>query len=1018
MLEILSGLPISDLPSLAVSIDYFAVRNGGLRRIRSIVATGLVALILGSASIGSATSPPTDTWVEVTLPAHSAPATSAISVRVAVDNANSLPVGTVELISDMYSSGLISVNEPMKGRLTVIIPAGALAPGRHLLTVKFVPDPSVSDRQRTASGSSSVWVTTGPGTTTSLAITSGGSVVSEVPAGNALVLTATVRADDKPVTTGQVLFCDTDAGPCTELNSLAVTQLTNSGTAALTFHPGAGSHRYIARFKGTPNGPCSCSESSSDPVSITVSSRFPTKTTLSDALEVTLSGSGHHSPPTGTLTLRDAYNGGAVMDVLPLPKGDRWSYGTIDFNPQSELAWIAAPYTGDSLVTADFNDDGNLDLAVANETANDLRLFLGSGDGNFSLSTDLTISGGPSSLVVSDFNQDGKLDLAVANQDGSMSVLLGQGDGTLTPSAQTIAGVGSHAVVGDFNWDGIPDLAAANHGSGNLSILLGNGDGTFTSKAALPADGAPEPIVTVDYDLDGIADLITACGIYFGNGDGTFRQPGPGSMCYPPLGQTDGAIVAGNFTDSEFPNVVVARGSDVGLSGPRSGRLEIDGVTFTDLAIGHGNRYSLARGEFNRDGKPDLVLGQWNADSNSTTVLLGKGDGTFTDGYWFNAKIAKAAAGANPAFAVGDFNGDGISDIAAGNSNGGVSVLLTEITINQSISGGYFLGPKTYAAYATYSGDAFFSSSVSNVVHFTGPNRLTPMVTVTPSASVTRAALPLSISVTVSARVNPTPTGTVTVTFHNPSPRLGTLDTYTAPPALLNQGSATITIPGGTLDWGSYTITATYTPDAASSASYYSSVSGGVSETLTTPYFLYAGMIVINKGTPTSLFISAHSTEGYSSLVTLTSCTLNDGGPANSAADAPRCSITSSTMTVDGKGAVVTVTTTAPTTAMNVRPHLRGTKAVWGEGGAILALLIFLAIPVRTRSWRAMLLLFVMMIGLGSLAACGGGGGNPGGGGRTSGPGTASGLYSFKVTAIGSDTEKSAATTIFNITVN
>ena len=120
------------------------------------------------------------------------------------------------------------------------------------------------------------------------------------------------------------------------------------------------------------------------------------------------------------------------------------------------------------MAVGDFNGDGKLDIAVANEGSNTVSIFLGNGLGGFATAVTYSTGGTePESLAVGDFNGDGYLDLAVANYgSNNVSVLLGNGNGTFA-AAKTFSSGGSgpdSLAVGDFNGDGKLDLAVANYG--------------------------------------------------------------------------------------------------------------------------------------------------------------------------------------------------------------------------------------------------------------------------------------------------------------------------------------------------------------------------------------------------------------------------------------------------------------------------------------------------------------------------------------------------------------------------
>ncbi len=119
---------------------------------------------------------------------------------------------------------------------------------------------------------------------------------------------------------------------------------------------------------------------------------------------------------------------------------------------------------------------------------------------------------------------------------GTVSILLGNGDGTFQPPASYTVGDSPVAIAaGDFGGDGRLDLAVANSDSGNVSVLMGNGDGTFRPAVDYPVGYDPTEIVAGDFTGDGRIDLAVAfkCSIFAGelsvllnNGDGTFRTAG------------------------------------------------------------------------------------------------------------------------------------------------------------------------------------------------------------------------------------------------------------------------------------------------------------------------------------------------------------------------------------------------------------------------------------------------------------------------------------------------------------
>ncbi|MGC1106278.1 MAG: VCBS repeat-containing protein [Candidatus Acidiferrales bacterium] len=175
---------------------------------------------------------------------------------------------------------------------------------------------------------------------------------------------------------------------------------------------------------------------------------------------------------------------------------------------------------GCSLAIGDFNGDDKLDIAVAsyfgNPATSAVTILLGNGDGTFTQATGspITVGNNPSAIVAGDFNGDGKLDLAIANlNDNTVTILLGNGDGTFTPAPGSPIAVGTAPdaiAVGDFLGNGKLDLAVANSGSNNVTLLLGNGDGTFAQAASSPFSVGKglSSIAVADFNGDGRLDLV------------------------------------------------------------------------------------------------------------------------------------------------------------------------------------------------------------------------------------------------------------------------------------------------------------------------------------------------------------------------------------------------------------------------------------------------------------------------------------------------------------------------------
>ncbi len=275
-------------------------------------------------------------------------------------------------------------------------------------------------------------------------------------------------------------------------------------------------------------------------------------------------------------------------------------------------------------ISADFNNDGNLDLANCASSGGPNQaciVFLGDGKGGFANPTSTNSYAGIGVAV--DMDRDGTLDALTTYWDGYGTYIYfqhGNGDGTF----QFVGGnfvtlnyySGGIPVVGDFNGDGKLDFAAPADESNYVAVLLGNGDGTFQKEVDYPISCSGFSSVVADINRDGKLDILSACT------NGTVAVL---------LGQGDGTFV--NGTSSALP---------------------YDSLTNLQLA------------DLNGDGRLDLATVTADNSGNQTlNITLGNGDGTFQPPIAIPAGQVTYPSGL---LAIADFNHDGLLDFAISGS--------------------------------------------------------------------------------------------------------------------------------------------------------------------------------------------------------------------------------------------------------------------------------------------------------------------------------------------------------------
>jgi hypothetical protein len=342
----------------------------------------------------------------------------------------------------------------------------------------------------------------------------------------------------------------------------------------------------------------------------------------------------------------------------------------ICFVPRTDYSVGSQPY---GIIAADFNMDGNLDLAFPNLQDNNLSVMFGSTNGTFGAATNYTTSNFPQAIHSANFNADAFPDIAYTCS-GSVYVMLNNGSGGF---GAALAYTGSSTPLfissGDFNGDSFIDIVTANSTAGNISLFLGNGLGAFGAATNFIAAAGTNALTCADVNGDGLLDVVTSNGtannvsVFIGNGAGSFAA----RINYATSSAIPSAIVSVDIDLDGDKDIVVANQNSSFISVLKNNGLGVFSAATTFTAVTN-NMSSISSKDFNSDGKPDIVVNL--EPMSSIAVFLGDGLGAFGPATLVTTDIA-------PRFlCTGDFNGDGKFDVATSNlSSNSVSILLNNV---------------------------------------------------------------------------------------------------------------------------------------------------------------------------------------------------------------------------------------------------------------------------------------------------------------------------------------------------
>ena len=338
------------------------------------------------------------------------------------------------------------------------------------------------------------------------------------------------------------------------------------------------------------------------------------------------------------------------------------------YTPPADYATLSGP---GSICNADFDHDGELDLAVANAQGAAISVFLNTGNGVYSNRTDYSTHATPHFISTADLNNDSYYDLIIShyNESPTLTVLMNQGDGRFgTPVTYSAGYDYRHLWCADYNGDGWTDVAVADGGGSSVVIYFNAGNGTLLPRVYVPSGDHCVGLSGADIDGDEDIDLVVCSHadntlyILRNGGNGTFASPvsyGTGvAPIQPACADMDG--------DGNIDIITPNSGGTISFF-----RNNGDGTFQSAITYPSGDGSSIIKAaDFDGDGLLDLAVGHNAVGHNSdNTITIFGGDGT--GAFYLEAILEAGSAGNTYMLTCGDFDGNGRQDIAAANYGAG-----------------------------------------------------------------------------------------------------------------------------------------------------------------------------------------------------------------------------------------------------------------------------------------------------------------------------------------------------------